>query len=70
MKRRRRIDLGLAISALHSKRGVPRGYKEIAAYCDCSWQRIHQIEQGALRKIRVQLYRDKRLNQELMEEKQ
>ncbi len=53
------IDLGLAISALHSRIGVPRDHRDIAAYCDCSWQRIWQIEQKALRKIRIKLHCDK-----------
>jgi DNA-directed RNA polymerase sigma subunit (sigma70/sigma32) len=60
------IDLGLAISSLHSHHGVPKTCDEIAAYCGCSWQRISQIEQKALRKLRLALlYRDKDLASEL-----
>jgi DNA-directed RNA polymerase sigma subunit (sigma70/sigma32) len=49
------IDLGLAISGLHVKRGVGLTHHEIAAFCDCSWQRIWQIEQRALHKLRQRL---------------
>jgi len=59
------IDLGLAVSALHSRYGVPREHKDIAAYCDCSWQAIWRIEQRAIRKIRVKLYCDKKLSEAL-----
>ena len=46
------IDIGLAISATHSIPGVPRSAADIAAYCGCSRQRIQQIEERALRKLR------------------
>lgn len=61
------IDLGLAISAHHSTLGVPRTADSIAAYCGCSRQRIQQIEEKALRKIRVKLYQSPELNEELRE---
>jgi len=47
------IDLGLAISGCHVRRGVGLSYKEIAAFCGCSWQNIWLIEQRALRRLRV-----------------
>ena len=50
------IDLGLAILASTSE--PPHTYQTIAAYCGCSRQCIQQIEQKALRKLRVALYRD------------
>jgi hypothetical protein len=50
-----RIDLGLAIAATHVTRGVGLTQREIAAYCGCSQQRIFQIEQRALRKLRNRL---------------
>ncbi len=59
------IDLGLAVSRLHCTFGVPKTHHEIACYCGCSWQRIWQIEQKALRRIRKYLYRNKELRDEL-----
>ncbi len=50
------IDLGLAISGLYARKGVPMTHDEIAAYCGCSWQRIWQIEQRGLRKLRNRLH--------------
>ncbi len=61
------IDLGLAISAHHSTLGVPRTADSIAAYCSCSRQRIQQIEEKAMRKCRIYLYRHPELNEELRE---
>ncbi len=61
------IDLGLAISAHHSVLGVPRTSDSIAAYCECSRQRIEQIEKRAMRKCRVYLYRHPELGEELRE---
>jgi len=49
-------DLGLAILAATKK--PPHELKEIAAYMGVSWQRVWQIEQRALRKLRVKLCRD------------
>lgn len=46
------IDLGLAVSALSLRYGETRTQVELAAFCNCSPQRIDQIEQKALRKIR------------------
>ena len=56
------VDLGLAISGLHCRPGVPKSAAEIAAYCvwdptknkwrTISRQRIQQIEERALRKLR------------------
>lgn len=45
------IDLGLAILAAIDT--PPHTCATIAAYCGVSKQRIHQIEQKALRKLRV-----------------
>lgn len=53
------IDLGLAVSALSLKPGETRTQREIAAFCDCSYQRIQQIEWRALRKIRRHFMREK-----------
>lgn len=50
-----RINLGLAVSGLHSQKGVPRTCDDIASYCGCSRQRIQQIEERALRKLRYKL---------------
>ena len=61
------IDLGLAISALHSQKGVPRTADDIAEYCGCSRQRIEQIEKRALRKIRYKLHCDQQLQEALKE---
>jgi DNA-directed RNA polymerase sigma subunit (sigma70/sigma32) len=57
------IDLGLAI--LSAMTSPPHTHHTIACYCGCSWQRIWQIEQRALRKCRAALYRDKVLAREL-----
>jgi hypothetical protein len=47
-----RVNLGIAIA--HAKHAGSRrlNHKEIAAYCDCSWQAIWHIEQAALKKLR------------------
>lgn len=47
-----RVLLGLEISALTLRKGETRNCRELAAFCGCSWQNIHQIEQRALRKLR------------------
>ena len=57
------IDLGLAILASTSE--PPHTQNTIAAYCGCSRQRIQQIEQRALRKLRAALYRNKILRESL-----
>ncbi len=69
------VDLGLAISEHHSTFGVPRTTASIASYCTydptkkiertISRQRIEQIEQRALRKVRAHLYRNPDLREEL-----
>ena len=51
LSRTANIDLGLAILAT------------IAAYSGCSRQRIQQIEQKALRKLRAAFYRDRILKE-------
>lgn len=38
--------------------GQVRGLREIAGYCDCSFTAIEQIEQKAIRKLRVKIRRD------------
>ena len=45
------IDLGLAICPIKN-RGKQLTLEEISAYCGCSRNRIHQIEQKALAKVR------------------
>src|SRR5262245_50853771 len=49
------IELGLAVSALTMLPGETRTLEEIAAYCNCSRERIRQIEFRALRKMRIRL---------------
>jgi hypothetical protein len=54
------IDLGLAILSSVEHRlpeGARRSQDEIAAYCECSKTRIQQIEERALRKMRMGLRR-------------
>jgi DNA-directed RNA polymerase sigma subunit (sigma70/sigma32) len=46
------IDLGLEISALSLRPGKTRTLRELAVFCDCSWQNIWLIEQRALHKLR------------------
>lgn len=55
MSRRRRIDLGLAISGLTLRFGETRTLEEIAAYCGCSRQGVALIEKRALQKVRQRL---------------
>ena len=57
------IDLGLAILASTSE--PPHTCRTIAACCGCSRQRIQQIEQKALRKLRAALYRNRILREAL-----
>jgi len=54
-KRTQRIDLGLAISGATMMPGQVRSHEEIAAFCDCSRERIFQIEKQAMRKLRHRL---------------
>ena len=61
LARNAHIDLGLAILASTSE--PPHTARTIAAYCGCSRQRIQQIEQKALRKLRAALYRDRILKE-------
>lgn len=58
------VDIGLAVlSAYNEETGEPvtapgqtRSLREIAHYCDCTWQSIWRIEQVGLRKLRNRLY--------------
>jgi hypothetical protein len=62
--------LGLEISALTLKPGQTRTHKEMESFCDAaaevtgdrshamSWQRLWQIEQRALKKLRLRLCAD------------
>ena len=61
LARNANIDLGLAILASTSE--PPHTSRTIAAYCGCSRQRIQQIEQKALRKLRAALYRNRILKE-------
>ena len=61
LPRNANIDLGLAILASTSE--PPHTAQTIAAYCGCSRQRIQQIEQKALRKLRATLDSDKILRE-------
>ena len=49
-----KIELGLAIMQATRERG-PYTFQEIANYCDCSRERIRQIYERALKKIRLRL---------------
>jgi hypothetical protein len=66
------MDLGLAIGAATLQPGQTRTQREIAAFVQaagthCSYVAIQHIENRALRKIRVALYRDKKLQAALKE---
>ena len=75
MKHPNHVDLGLMISEHHSTFGVPRTSQSIANYCTwdptkhvwrtISRQRIEQIADRALRKVRAHLYRNPELREEL-----
>lgn len=52
------VDLGLAVSALSLRYGQTRTIYDLACFCGCKPQRISQIEQQALRKMRFRLSRD------------
>lgn len=49
------MDLGLAILSCLAIPGVPLTQQDIAAFAGCTRQRIEQIENGALRKLRIRL---------------
>ena len=68
LPRNANIDLGLAILASTSE--PPHTAQTIAAYCGCSRQRIQQIEQKTLRKLRAALYRNRILSEALENELQ
>ena len=62
-----RIDLGLALLSFYAEPGEQYGYDEIAEWCDCTPEFIRQIEQRALKKLRVALrWRDPGLCAELL----
>ena len=46
------VDLGLAISGALLAPGKTRSLREIAAFCDCHYNNIEQIEKTALKKLR------------------
>ena len=55
--------VGLAVRALHLQPGQKASYKELADWIEAggekiSWQRCQQIEQRALRKIRIHITRE------------
>lgn len=54
-KKHDRIGLGLAISGALLKPGERRSQRELAAFCDCSYQWIQQLESRALRKCRIKM---------------
>lgn len=54
-RRKQRLLLGLAVSALSLRRGQTRSLGELAAFCDCSKGTILFIEQKAMRKARARL---------------
>lgn len=53
------IDLGLAVLEVLTPPGIALNLREIADVCGCTWQNIYQIEQKALRKLRLHLQRQK-----------
>jgi hypothetical protein len=64
------FDLGLAISGATLQPGEMRTQQEIAWFVEaagahCTRQRIQQVEEKALRKVRAALYRDKDLRKQL-----
>jgi DNA-directed RNA polymerase specialized sigma24 family protein len=54
-RKKQRLALGLAVSALSMKPGQTRSSGELAAFCDCSKGTIQHIEKKALRKLRRRL---------------
>ena len=50
-----KIDLGLALLSVLLLPGEWLTLDDIAAWCDCSRERIRQIEESALRKVRRRL---------------
>lgn len=60
-----RIDIGLAILGTKPLPRSGRSRTEIAAYCGCSRERIRQIEERALRRLRNRciFLKDERLRQ-------
>lgn len=54
-KKSARINLGLALLRVANEHGSPLDCQDIASWCGCSWQNIHQIEQRALRRLRNRL---------------
>lgn len=54
-RRAKRIDLGLAISGATLTPGETRTLREIAAYCNCTYEGIRRIEEKAMEKVRVKL---------------
>ena len=52
------IDLGLALLSIARIPGEPLTLEDIAAWCDCTRERIRQIERDALRKIRRRLSKE------------
>lgn len=55
IKRASRIDLGLAISGATLEPGETRTLRDLAAYCDCTYEGIRRIEEKALEKVRARL---------------
>lgn len=51
-RKKQRILLGLAVSALSLKPGETRSQEQLAAFCDCPRTVIQWTEHKALRKIR------------------
>ena len=54
-KKTAEIDLGLALLSTVCNPGVELTLEDIAAWCNCSRERIRQIEEIALRKMRKKL---------------
>jgi hypothetical protein len=69
-ERKKLFELGLAISGATLQPGETRTQQELAWFVEaagahCTRQRIQQIEERTLRKVRAALYRDKDLMREL-----
>ena len=65
----KRINLGLAVSALSLRPGQRRTQNQLAAYCGCSKAAIYLIEKSAIHKLKKRLaYNRDPLLRELIEQ--
>lgn len=54
-RKKERLLLGLAVSALSLRPGQTRTLRELAAFCDCHPYQIQRTEKIALEKLRKRL---------------